>query len=42
MSENTGIYLIFGITAIMLTLGVIALFKVIKDEVSKEKVNKQK
>jgi len=42
MSENTEVYLIVGITVTMLILGVIALFKLIKDEISKEKVNKQK
>jgi len=40
MSENTEVYFIVGITVIMLILGIIALAKLIKDEVSKE--NKQK
>jgi hypothetical protein len=36
MSENAEIYLIAGVIAAMLILGVIALVELTKDEVSKE------
>ncbi len=36
MSENTNIYIIVGITAVMLLIGVIAAWKLIKGEVSKD------
>jgi hypothetical protein len=36
MSENAGFYFIVGLTIFMLIIGVIALLKLIKEEVSKE------